>query len=108
MRAAGELFEHVAGVVAGAGLPEDVAFESHDRVRRQNDSGTGGAGGDEFGFGVRETLDVVAGRFAGEGRFVDGGGNDAEGEAGVVENFSAAPGCGGEDEFHEKGRAFDA
>lgn len=100
MGAAGEFFEHVAGVVGGAGLAEDAAFDGYDRVCREDDGRTDGAGGDEFGFGVGETLDVVVRRFAGERSFVDGGRNDDEGEAGVTENFGAAGRSGSEDELH--------
>ncbi len=74
--AAGEIFEHVAGVVGGAGLAEDVAFESDDGVGGDDDGGAGGASGDEFGFGVGEALDESLGGFAGYGSFVDGGRDD--------------------------------
>jgi len=97
MCATGKFFEHVAGVVGGAGLAEDAAFESDDGVGGEDDCGAGGAGGDEFGFGVGQALHVIAGRFAGEGRFVDGGGDDYEGEAGVVEDLCAARGSRCED-----------
>src|SRR5579859_5078330 len=90
----------MACVVGGAGLAEDAAFESYDGVRGEDDGGADGAGGDEFGFGVGEALDVIGGGFLGEGSFVDGGGHDDEREAGVVENFGAAWGGGSKDEFH--------
>ena len=98
--AAGKFFEHMACVVGGAGLAENAAFESDDGVSGEDDGGADGAGGDELGFGVGEALDVVVGGFLGEGSFVDGGRHDDEREAGVVENFGAAGGGGGEDEFH--------
>jgi len=100
MGLAGKFFEHVAGVVAGAGLAEDAAVESYDGVGGEDDGRPDGAGGGEFGFRVREALDVIGGGFAGERRFVDGGRNHDEGEARVVENFGAAGGSGGEDELH--------
>ena len=95
MGTAGETFEHVAGVVAGARFAEDAAFESNDGVGGNDDGGADGAGGDEFGFGVSKALDELAGGFAGYGSFVDGGSDDDEREAGVVEDFSAAGGGGG-------------
>src|SRR5579859_4547002 len=101
MGATGKIFEHVSGVVGRAGLAENATFESYDGVRGEHDSWADGAGGDEFGFGVGEALDVIGGGFLGERRFVDGGRHYDEREAGVVENFGAAWGGGGEDEFHE-------
>jgi len=94
--AAGKIFEHVASVVAGPGFAEDAAFESYDGIRGEDDGGADGAGGGKFGFGVSETLDEFARGFTGERSFVHGGRNDDEGEAGVVENFSAPWGCGSE------------
>ena len=90
MRAAGKLLEHVAGVVGGARLADDAAFESDDGIGGDHNGGADGAGGDEFGFGGGEALDVVGGRFLGEGSFVDGGRNDEKENAGVVKNFGAA------------------
>jgi hypothetical protein len=98
--AAGELFEGAVSVVGRVRFAEDAAFESDDGVSCEDDGGTDGAGGDEFGFGVGEALDVFLRRFAGEGSFVDGGGEDGEGNGSAVENFGAAWGGGGEDEFH--------
>ena len=100
MGAAGKIFQHVAGIVGGAGLTEDPAFESYDRVGGKDDGGADCASGGEFGFGVSEALDQLAGRFAGEGSFVNGGRHDDEGEARVVENFGAARRSRSEDEFH--------
>jgi len=96
MGAAGKFFEHVAGIVRGAGFAEDAAFESYDGVRGEDNGGAYGAGGDEFGFGVGEALDVIGRGFLWEGGFVDGGGHHDEGEAGVVENFGAAGRSGSE------------
>ena len=100
MGAAGKFFEHVAGIVRGAGFAEDAAFESYDGVRGEDNGGAYGAGGDEFSFGVCEALDVIGRGFLREGSLVDGGGHHDEGEAGVVKNFGATGGGGGEDEFH--------
>ena len=98
--AAGKFFEHVPGVVGRAGLAEDVAFEGDFRVGTDDDGGACGTFGDELGFGEGEALDEVVGGFAGIGRFVNVGGEHSEREAGVVEDFGAAGGGGGEDEFH--------
>jgi len=100
MGAAGKAFEHMTRVVAGSGLSEDAAIESYDSVCGENDGGTDGACGGKFCFGVGEALDEVAGGFAGNGCFVDGGSDDGEGEAGVVENFGAARRGGSEEELH--------
>ena len=105
MGAAGKFFEHVAGVVGGAGLAEAVACESDFRVSADDDGGANGACGDEFGLGEGESLDQVVSGFARVRSFVNGGGEHGKGEAGVVENFSAADGGGGEDEFHGGGRS---
>ena len=99
---AGELFEHVAGVVGGAGLAEDAAFESDLGIGADDDGGASGASGNEFGFGEGQALDKVVGGFAGVRCFVDGGRENGEGESGSVEDFGAAGGGGGEDEFHDE------
>ena len=96
MGAAGEFFEHVACIVRGAGFAKDAAFEGYDGVGGEDDGGAHGAGGNEFGFGVGEALDVIGRGFLWEGSFVDGGGHDDEGEAGVVENFGATVQAGRE------------
>src|ERR1700737_894713 len=57
VRAAGKFFEHVAGVVGGARLAEDVAVEGDLGIGADDDGRANGAGGDEFGFGEGETLD---------------------------------------------------
>jgi len=101
--AAGKFFEHVAGVVGGAGLAEDAAFEGDDSIGGDDYGGADGAGGDEFSFGVCEALDMIGGGFLEEGSFVDGGGHHDEGEPGVVENFGAARRSGSEDELHGLG-----
>jgi hypothetical protein len=101
MGAAGELFEHLTGVVRGAGLAKDAFVESNDGVSGDNDGGADGAGGDEFGFGVSEALDEITWGFAGEGSFVHGGRHDDERKAGVVKNFGASGRGGGENEFHK-------
>ena len=100
--ASGKLFEHVAGIVGGARLAEDVAVEGDDGVGSDDDGGSHGAGGDELGFGAGETQDVVGGGFARKGSFVDGGGHDLKGKAGVVEDCGPAGRRGGENEFHEE------
>jgi hypothetical protein len=92
----------VAGVVGGAGLAEDAAFESDDGVGGEDDGGTDNACGGEFGFGVGEALDVIVGGFAGEGSFVDCGSDDKEGEAGIVQNFRAPWRSGSENELHKE------
>jgi hypothetical protein len=96
MRAPGKIFQHMAGVVGGAGLAEDAAIERDDGVRGEHDGGADSACGGELGFGIGEALDEFTGRFAGDGSFVDGGSNDGEREAGVVEDFGAARRTGGE------------
>ena len=98
--AAGEPFQHVAGIVRGARLAEDVAFEGDLGVGADDDHRADGARGDEFGFGDRETLDENVGGFAGVRSLVDGGGEHAEGKAGVAKDFCAADGSGSEDELH--------
>src|SRR5216684_347953 len=104
VRAGGKSFEHVAGVVGGARLAEDVAVESDFGVGANDDGRANGAGGDEFGFGDGQAMHEVVRGFAGVGRFVDGGGEHGEGEAGVAKDFGAAGGGGGEDEFHHGSR----
>src|SRR5882762_7018394 len=98
--AAGKFFEHMAGIVGGARLAEDVVFEGDLGVRADDNGWTSGAGGDEIGLGSSKALDEVVGGFAGVWRFVDGGGEHGEGEASVAEDFGATGGSGGEDEFH--------
>ena len=102
--AARKLFEHVAGVVGGARLAEDVGVEGDDGVGGDDDGGANGASSDEFGFGAGEALDVILRRFIGEGSFVDGGREHGEMEAGVAQNVGAAGRGGGEDEFHGGGQ----
>ena len=104
VREAGESFEHVASVVGGAGLAEDAAFECDFGIGANDDGWADGAGSDEFGFGESQTLDEVVGGFAGVSSFVNGGGEDGEGEAGVVEDFGAANGSGGKDQLHKSSR----
>jgi hypothetical protein len=54
-----------------------------------------------LGFLKGEAGDVGDGVFFGKGIFIDVGGLDGEGEAGLGEEFAAAWGCGGEDEVHD-------
>ena len=98
--AAGKFFEHVTGVVRGARLAEDVALEGDFGVGADDNGRANGARGDEFGFGEGQTLNEVVGGFAGVGSLVDRGGENGEGETGVVEDFGAADGSGSENEFH--------
>src|SRR5260370_7249198 len=100
VRKAGKFFEHVASVIGGARLAEDVAFEGDFGVGADDDGWANGAGSDEFGFSDGKTLDESVGGFAGVGRFVDGGRVDGEGETGVAQDFGAADGSEGEDELH--------
>jgi hypothetical protein len=90
VRAAGERFEHAAGVVGVAGLAKDAAVERDDRVGSNNDSWTHRAGNDEFSFGVGETLDEFVRRFIRIWSFIDCGGHDVERDSGIAENFGAA------------------
>src|SRR5882757_8345098 len=100
--AAGKFFEHVASVVGGAGLAEDVAFESDFGVGAYNDGGADGARGHEFGFSAGETLNEVLSGFTGVRSFVNGGREHGEGEAGIVEDFGAADGSGSKNEPHRR------
>src|SRR5712692_10749936 len=84
VRAAGQPFQHMAGIVGGARLTEDVAFEGDLGVGADDDGRANGACGNEFGFGNGETLDEIAGGFAGVGCFVDCGREHGEGETGVA------------------------
>src|SRR5258708_1848454 len=104
VRAAGKFFEHVAGVVGGARLAEDVAVQGDLGIGADDDGRANGAGGDEFGFGESKALDEVVGGFAGVGSFVDGGREHSEGEAGIVKDFGTANGGGSEDELHKDSR----
>src|SRR5215467_3461679 len=70
--ATGKFREHAAGVVGGAWLAEDAAVEDDFRIRGDDNGGTDGARGGEFGFGFGKTEDEVLRRFAGERRFVNG------------------------------------
>src|SRR5216684_1290885 len=104
VRKTGKFFEHVASVIGGAGLAEDVAFEGDFGVGADDDGGANGAGSDELGFGDGETLDESVDGFARVGSFVDGGREDGEGEASVAQDFGAADGSGSEDELHGDSR----
>jgi len=95
MGAAGESFEHVAGVVGGTRLAEDAAFEGDDRVGGDDDGGADGAGGDQLGLGSGKALDEVVRSFAGIRCFVDGGGEDRERDSGGAKNLCAAERSGG-------------
>ena len=95
VRAAGKFFEHVAGVVRGARLAEDVAIEGDLGVGADDDGWAGGAGGDELGFGNGKAMYEIVGSLAGVRRFVDRGGKHGEREASAVKNFGAADGGGG-------------
>lgn len=44
---------------------------------------------------------MLGGSFLRERSFIDGGGEDREGDTGIAEDFSAARGGGSKDEFHE-------
>lgn len=100
--AAGEEFEHAAGVVGGAGLAENASFEDDNGIGADDDGGTNGASGDEFRLGLGEASDEIGRRFVGDGSLIHGGGEDGEGEPGVAKNFSAARRSGTEDEPHEE------
>ena len=65
--AAGESLQHVVRVFFGTGFAEDAIFQRHDGIGCEDDGGTDGAGGDEFGFGGCEAGDVIAGGFFGKG-----------------------------------------
>ncbi len=101
MRKAGKFFEHVASVIGGARLAEDVAFEGDLGVGANDKGWANGASSDEFGFGDGETLDEIVGGFAGVGSFVYGGRERGEGETSVAQDLGAAGGGGGEDELHD-------
>ena len=88
--ASSEPRQHVAGVVGGPGLPEDFAVDEDGGVCGDDDRGADRAGGDKFGFGVRKSLNQILGRLAGNEGFIDGGGEDGKGEAGIAEDFSTS------------------
>jgi hypothetical protein len=91
----------VAGVAGRVRFAEDAAFESYNCVGGEDDGGAYGTGCGEFGFGVGKALDELAGGFAGYGSLIDGGSDDDEGDAGIVENFGAPRRSGSKDEFHD-------
>ena len=97
---AGEFFEQLTGVLGRVRLADDAAVEGDHGVGGDDDGRADGAGSDEFGFGVGEPLDVIVRGFAGERRFVDGGGEHGEGNRRVAQDFSAAGRGGCEDELH--------
>ncbi len=100
MSAAGKLFEHEAGVVMRARLSEDVPIENHDRVCGNDYGRANGAGGNEIGFGVGQALDKFTGSFVREGSLVDRRREHRKRDASVAENFGAARGSRGENQFH--------
>lgn len=82
--------QHLAGVVGGPGFPEDFPVDEDGGVCGDDDCGADRAGGDEFGFGVRKSLNQILGRLAGNGGFIDRGGEDRKGEAGIAEDFGTS------------------
>jgi hypothetical protein len=100
MSAAGELLEHVVGVIGGAWFTEDFVVEDDDGVGGDDNGWANGARGDEFGFGVGEAEDESVGRFVGRRRFVHSGGEYGKRNASVAQDFGPAWGGRGEDEFH--------
>ena len=104
VRKARESFEHVTGVLGGARLAKYVPFEGDLSVSADDDGGPDGARSDKLGFGEGQTLDEFVGRFTGVRGFVNSGGKYAKREAGVVKDFGAADGSGGEDELQGNSR----
>lgn len=90
VRAPGEGFEHVAGVVCRARLAEDAAVEGDEGVGGEDDGWAQGVRGDAFGFSVGEAFDESDWRFTRASSFVDGRRGNLEPETGVAENFGAA------------------
>jgi len=98
MRAAGEETEHAAGVGMRGGFAKDAVACDDYCVRAEDDGGTADAarGGECFFAG--EAGGEASRGFAAAGRFVHGSADDAEGDAGLAEDFRAARRGGGEDE----------
>jgi hypothetical protein len=99
--AAGEQFKHMPRVIGRAGLAEDLAFQNDDRVCRQDDNRADRARHDELGLGVRKSLHELLRCFPANRRFVNGRGEDGEGNFRVTENFRSARRGGSEDKLHE-------
>ena len=100
VREAGKFFKHMAGVVGGARLAEDAAFEGDDGVGGDDDGRADGAGSDQLGLGSGKALDEVVRGFAGARRFVNGGGRHREWYSGVAKDAGAAFGSGSKDQLH--------
>src|SRR5260370_28653211 len=93
---AGKFFKHMAGVVGGAWLAENVAFEGDDGVGADDDGWADSAGSDQLGLGSGKALDEVVRGFARAGCFVNRGGEHSERETGIVKDFGTANGGGSE------------
>src|SRR6266852_5919281 len=100
--APGKFFKHLAGILAGARLPEKAALQSHLSVRGNDNSRANSASGDELGFGAGQPLHKLVGGFTGEGCFVDRRREHDEGKARVAENLGAACRSGSENQLHSR------
>ena len=82
--------QHLAGVVRGPGFPEDFAVDEDGGVCGDDDRGADRASGDELGFGVGKSLNQILDRLAGNRGFIDRGGENRKGKAGIAEDFGTS------------------
>src|SRR5437879_887216 len=101
VREAGKLLQHAAGIVGGARLAKDVAFQSHDGVGSDDDGWANRPGRDQLSLGSGQALDEIVRGFARVRRFVNGGGHRREWYSGVAKNAGAAFRTGSKDQLHK-------
>jgi len=98
--AAGESFEHVAGIVGRTRLAKNVAVESDSSVSSNNNGRADGARRGEFCFGDGETLDKIVRRFTGVSGFVNSGRKHSERKSSAAQDFGAPRRSRSENQFH--------
>src|SRR6266704_1817567 len=90
VRAAGKLFQHVAGFVGRARLAKNAAVQGYFRVGGNDDGRAHRASGDKVRLRVSQALNEIVRGFARVRRFVDGGGKHREMEPSIAKNPGAA------------------
>src|SRR6266700_2808802 len=100
VRAAGKLFQHVAGLVGRARLAKNAAVQGYFRIGGNDDGRADGAGGDKVRLGVSQALNEIVRGFARVRRFVNGGRKHREMEPSIAQDFGAARRSGSENELH--------
>jgi len=87
--ASGKLFEHVARIVGGTRLAQNLAIENHHGVRGNHNRRTHGARGHQIRFDVGQPLDECLRRFAGVGSLIHGRRNHGERHTCIAKDFRA-------------------